>query len=166
MSYNVGSMFICGITKPLYIYEGSSCSAALSHRSFFKSFKLYACSVSGAMPRIITRLLLIAWLCGRSDGWHLTETETSWRGAGHSKMTRLPDAGLGFLPLQLHPVPKSQGWPRVSAVGFCVLSVVGQWEWRWVFVCFIWLERPCWDIYIIRPFTIYYFVVFHISRVV
>lgn len=40
-------------------------------------------------------------------------------------MTRLPDTGLGFLLLQLHPVPKSQGCPGVSAVGFCVLSVCG-----------------------------------------
>lgn len=60
MSYNVGYMFICDIIKPLYIYEGSLCSAALSRRSFFKSFKQYACSVSGAMPRIITQFLLIA----------------------------------------------------------------------------------------------------------
>lgn len=33
---------------------------------------------------------------------------------GWSELTRLLDAGLGFLPLPLHPVSKSQDWPRVQ----------------------------------------------------
>lgn len=38
MSYNVGYMFICDIIKPLYIYEGSLCSAAHFHIGhFFKA---------------------------------------------------------------------------------------------------------------------------------
>lgn len=61
MSYNVGYMFICDIIKPLYMYERSLCSAALSHIGHF--LKQYACCVSGTMPRIITWFHLIALLC-------------------------------------------------------------------------------------------------------